>query len=69
MELTLEQQATNVRFYMRFLITGILKVICASNKQVILEAVLKIKKIKVGRYITSERNSVFDFRSSFCIFI
>ena len=64
MELTLDKQATNVRFYMRFLITGILKVVCVSNKQVFLEVVLKIKKNKSWRYITSERNFVFVFRGS-----
>ena len=31
--------------------TGILKTICVSNKQVFLEIMLKDKKIKAGRYI------------------
>ena len=68
MELTPEQQATNVRFYMRFLITGMLKIICVSNKQIFLEAVMKSKKIKTGKYITSERNFLFCF-SWFVLYI
>ena len=46
---------------MRFLITGILKAICLSNKQVFLETVLRAIKIKSGKYIASEHNYCFNF--------
>ena len=44
---------------MRILIMGILKFYCASNKQVFLKTVLKLKKIKAGGYIASERICLF----------
>ena len=50
---------------MRLLITGILEAICASNKQVFLEAVLKTRRITVRKYIASERN--YPFCSSWLV--
>ena len=71
MKLTFEKRLLTVRFYMYALpnngyfktyMTGILKTICVSNKQVFLEAVLRAKKIK---YIASERS--YPFRSSWLV--
>ena len=69
MELTTEKQAINGTLlyaifnngYPKSYVTGILKTICVSNKQVFLEAVLKKKKLKIGKYIASGRNYLFLF--------
>ena len=61
MDLTPEQQEQTTNgtllyaFQPRSYMTGILEIICASNKQVFLEAVLRAKWMKIERYITSER--------------
>ena len=68
MELTPEQQVPNGALYMRFLITVILRTICASNKQVFLETVLRAKRIKAGKYIINERSYCFALRGLICIF-
>ena len=76
MELTPEQPATNGTLlyalpnigYPRSYMTGIQEAICASNKQVFLEAVLRVKKIKAERYITCERNYYLWF-SWFVLYI
>ena len=49
--------------------TGILKAICASNKQVFSETVLKAKWIKAGGYIASERNYLFLLFVARCVYI
>ena len=54
---------------MRLLMTGILKSKRTSNKQVFMETVLEIKKIKIGKYIASERNYFLGFSWLVCIFI
>ena len=67
MDLTLEKQAINGTLlytffnngYPKSYMTGALKVICVSNKQVFLKAVLRVKRIKAGRYIASERSYLF----------
>lgn len=60
-KLTFEQQATDGAFLHAFLITGILKTICLSNKQVFLKIVWKVKKkITIGRYIINERGYFFN---------
>ena len=69
MELTTEKQAINGTLLYalpnkenpKSYITGILEDIYASNKQVFLEAVLRARRIRVGRYIANERNYPFCF--------
>ena len=76
MQLTFEKQTINGTFLNAFSITsilklnnGYLKIIYVSNIQVVLEIMLKVRKIKVGGYIGQQTYlSFFVFRNSSCIF-